>query len=1367
MPNLDTLAIKFSATGTQTAVRNIKDMGLAIRSLAANINSINASKLDAVATSMKQLRTAAPTKAQTERIIGFGNAVKGLGDTIANVNTTKATSFADSLNSIKSAVPTKLQNENLNNFGMVVGGMGTMLNGVDGSRLTILSTGLNVIKRSIPTPAQVERLSTFASAITDLSNAIGAANISDFSKDMATLGGAVESFKKSSVNSITNAVAAMQTMGQTATQTATAINNATPKSPSIPDMNSSKDTLTETREIIKSLEQVKVQANGITGILQKMGVYAPTKKFKALEDQAEKVRIKYEELRNALQKALNTGEFTSGSPEYKKKMAELDALRNKYDELILKQRELAREGQGFTLAPNLKQAASGAKESLSGLKKVFGSVSTSVRSANNLINSFTGKLRSLGKTSKSVKKDTTSLSDVARKLSNEFLRVSKMLKLMVTRMALRKVIAEVGEGFKSLAVHSDEFNNSVSNIMNAARQLGYSFSAMVSPLINALAPAIVYVINLLTKLANIFNQVISAITGSSTWNKAKNFTDSWRDSFEDTADSAKKAEKEIKKTVLGFDELNQLTDNMDKAADKNKGKRDSGIQDMFETMPIDKKWLDLANKIKNTAAKLFEPIKKAWEKVGDFVKKSWKRAMEEVFKLGASVARDFWEVWNQEKTQKIFENILKIIGIIGIIVGTLAQKFREAWDHNKTGLKILQNIRDIILIITNYILLMVAYTAKWAEELDFKPLLTKFNEWLESIKPVVAAFMGVIADFYTMVILPLVKWAIEDGGKQLLQVFIDFNNKVDWEALRKNLQELWEHVEPFMETVGEGLIIFIDRVAQKLADFINSGEFVNFLHSVEEWMDSVTAEDVADAIEKIVKFYLGIKIAGMLLSIFSKIAGVISVIGTGLAGILTLLKAILIVAEFLLTLDLTVWIASLFDPDTYGDYVHHPLILLYDTAVSLRDIIQMLIEDFKNLFSGDFWKGLAAIFDKIAIGEETFGFDSAGAVFQRIADAARETSEYANEMERSIISASDSAVTGFNNMADAADTANEGVGYITAGAANFHQSAKEIAEETRKVSSQVRDAKDNAGKLGKSISETSGKMNDMKSDGEKLADTVSNTSTTFDDLSTKIKDTKAASAYFNSLKGDISTDAQGITASVNGIDLTDVDKMIEKFTQENSLDFEQFSLDVDTYTNDIQKYLDELDFSDVTTEFDDFSKDSAMSMDDAKKAVDEGTKGITTDFDTISKAMTKDKWTFQGVADGLKETFKRAREAIKGEWNQIADTLNGEHTVGTEKIKIDLPKFARGGFVEDGLFLANHHELVGSFSNGRTAVANNEQIIQGISAGVYNAVSKANSQSGGSSRYISNTIVVDGETIARTVTKAQERQNMRYSPQMI
>lgn len=125
----------------------------------------------------------------------------------------------------------------------------------------------------------------------------------------------------------------------------------------------------------------------------------------------------------------------------------------------------------------------------------------------------------------------------------------------------------------------------------------------------------------------------------------------------------------------------------------------------------------------------------------------------------------------------------------------------------------------------------------------------------------------------------------------------------------------------------------------------------------------------------------------------------------------------------------------------------------------------------------------------------------------------------------------------------------------------------------------------------------------------------------------------------------------------------------------------------------------------------------------------------------IKPFFTEEKWTFSAIGEGLSKSWKAAVDSIKGIWNQFAMWLNEKLTIeidtstiigagiydllGTDIITIgSLPTFAVGGFPEDGLFMANHGELVGQFSNGRTVVANNEQIITGIKLGVKDAVSE-------------------------------------------
>lgn len=1196
--------------------------------------------------------------------------------------------------------------KNIKSMGYAVRNLAQSVKSIDASKLSAFTSSMETVKKSIPTNAQTGRMVAFSNAVKDLSAVIGSANIGGFSKDMATLGDAVNTFKKSSVNSITNAVTAMQNLQSQTQATANTISNAIPKS-SVPIErgNRTNESLSQAKELVATLDKVQVKATGIQGVFQKMGLVVPTKRFKDLENSAEKVRQKYEEVRSALQKGLNEGSIESGGTEYKKKMAELTALRNKYDELIQKQRELSREGGGFTVAPGLKQAASSAKAIDSSFRALSGALGTVSKKFSSIIS----KVRSFGSHAKSTKRDTSSLADAAKKLSNEFFRVSKMLKLMITRMALRAVIKELGNGFKSLALHSEEFNQSVSGMMNASKQLGYSISAMVSPLINAFAPAIIYVINLLIKLANVIQQVFGALTGATTWNKAKDFTESWADNIK----AANKGAKELKKTVLGFDELNQLQE-------KTSGGSGNDIVDMFDTQQIDPKWKSLADTIKKYANKLFDPIKKAWEKVGNFVKKSWKYAMDEVLKLGQSVARDFWKMWDQKATQQIFENILKIIGYIGQTVGNLARNFRKAWDENNTGYKILCNIRDVVLTITEHLKNMAKATADWADTLDFSPVLSKFNEWLQSIKPVVDNLMGIVEDFYTTVILPLGKWAIEEGAPQLLQVFIDFNEKVKWNELRDKLQTLWEHLEPFMETVGEGLIIFINDAAQALAKFINSKEFENFLKSVEDWMDSVTPQDVADGLKNIAKAIAAFAIGKAVVDGLVAVAGFLKLMAS-LAPLLKLTVAIAVAyAGLKLGGLLGKWLTG--DEKTYDTYTI-PVMLEWVSGE-----VPKFVEDFSGTFKewADAWATMRS--------EANFFINqltrfAEGPVISILMDAYQVYKEFRGETDETAKSTNNLASKLSEMASQAKKSTEEGnnaahsFSNVYEGLKNTNTEANNTSVSFSKVYGELKNVNTQASNMGSSFSSVYSGLKNSTTESN-------NANTSFSKLYDSMK---TASAGANDMQREVSTSFSAIWK-----------------------DSQKITVDVPNEIAGAQK--------EISGTWQTLSLDTSKNMGEVKKTVDDSMKDVNKSLDTVKSGMTEKEWTFSGVASGLKKTFEDAKSGIKGVWNSIAEKLNGEHSIGEGKFKIHLPTFATGGFPEDGLFMANHHELVGSFNNGKTAVANNGQIIAGIETGVYAAVSKAMSQNNGGSQYIANEIIVDGDVIARTVSKAQDRQNRRFSP---
>lgn len=118
---------------------------------------------------------------------------------------------------------------------------------------------------------------------------------------------------------------------------------------------------------------------------------------------------------------------------------------------------------------------------------------------------------------------------------------------------------------------------------------------------------------------------------------------------------------------------------------------------------------------------------------------------------------------------------------------------------------------------------------------------------------------------------------------------------------------------------------------------------------------------------------------------------------------------------------------------------------------------------------------------------------------------------------------------------------------------------------------------------------------------------------------------------------------------------------------------------------------------------------------------------------TIIKIVTLD-WLNIG------QVWEEVGNNIRKAWEDMAKVA--------EQTANGATSYASGGFPEDGLFFANHNELVGQFSNGKTAVANNAEITEGI----YQAVLQAMRESGGGNGI---SIQIDGQELAKIMKKKQ------------
>ena len=141
------------------------------------------------------------------------------------------------------------------------------------------------------------------------------------------------------------------------------------------------------------------------------------------------------------------------------------------------------------------------------------------------------------------------------------------------------------------------------------------------------------------------------------------------------------------------------------------------------------------------------------------------------------------------------------------------------------------------------------------------------------------------------------------------------------------------------------------------------------------------------------------------------------------------------------------------------------------------------------------------------------------------------------------------------------------------------------------------------------------------------------------------------------------------------------------------------------------------------------------------------------------------------VSGAFKLMFNNLFEWVEGVINFFIKGINGVVGIinkipGVDIKKIELlsiPRFATGGFPEDGLFMANHGEMVGKFSNGKTAVANNSQIVEGITGGVYAANHEQNELLREQNKLLRQLVdnKSNGQIDVTTITSAMNRKNRR------
>lgn len=153
---------------------------------------------------------------------------------------------------------------------------------------------------------------------------------------------------------------------------------------------------------------------------------------------------------------------------------------------------------------------------------------------------------------------------IKKKIQNLFASLTRVAFYRLIRTVLKEITQGFKEGIDNAYAFSSALNGSLGGefaknldaIYTSLLYLKNALGALVAPIINAVAPAIDFLVDKFVALLNVVNEAIAVLTGQSTWIKAIKYPYT----YADAAGKATAANEKLKRSILGFDELNPLND---------------------------------------------------------------------------------------------------------------------------------------------------------------------------------------------------------------------------------------------------------------------------------------------------------------------------------------------------------------------------------------------------------------------------------------------------------------------------------------------------------------------------------------------------------------------------------------------------------------------------------------------------------------------------------------------------------------------------------------------------------------------------------------------------------------------------------------
>lgn len=358
------------------------------------------------------------------------------------------------------------------------------------------------------------------------------------------------------------------------------------------------------------------------------------------------------------------------------------------------------------------------------------------------------------------------------------------------------------------------------------RAVGNIASVFISKLIPYVQIAVQWLTALANTIANFFGFELPKIDysgiagGGGALDDVEDSANGASDAVGGTADKV----KELKKQLMGFDELNIINkpdDSSDSGSGGSGGAGGGGSIGDIELPQYDflkgleNQTNEMMERLAKKMAEMFKPVTNSWNKYGKGVLDSIEYQWTEIGKLVDSIGVSFGTVWQNGTGEETMDHIFSIITNINITVGNLAKQFRTAWDEAGNGTQIVQNLWDSFNIFLGLIDDISRDLVKLSDTLDFKPAVKSVVNFTDAFKDLSTTISKLLYGGYKNVLEPLAKWSIEKAVPSLvdsLSKAVKGLSKV-LDALRPTINIIEKVATALLKMAGNTVLKAIDLLA--------------------------------------------------------------------------------------------------------------------------------------------------------------------------------------------------------------------------------------------------------------------------------------------------------------------------------------------------------------------------------------------------------------------------------------------------------------------------------------------------------------------------------------------------------------------------